>query len=67
MPGRLRSLASELVPPSHHHTAIAPVLPIHPNPRQVSLVEQPEFDFDVTLGDSTDVPMEPALKSWIKQ
>lgn len=34
---------------------------------QVSLVEQPEFDFDLTLGSSTDVPMEPALKSWIKQ
>lgn len=34
---------------------------------QVSLVEQPEFDFDITLGDSTNVPMEPALKSWIKQ
>ncbi|PRW58761.1 DNA polymerase kappa [Chlorella sorokiniana] len=34
---------------------------------QVSLVEQPEFDFDLTLGNSTNVPMEPALKSWIKQ
>lgn len=34
---------------------------------QVSLVEQPEFDFDLTLGDSTNVPMESALKSWIKQ
>jgi len=33
----------------------------------VSLVEQPEFGFDLTLGDSTNVHMEPALKSWIKQ
>lgn len=34
---------------------------------QVSLLEAPEFDFDMTLGDSSNVPMEPALKSWIKQ
>jgi hypothetical protein len=30
-------------------------------------VNQPEFDFDLTLGGSTNVPMEPTLKSWIKQ
>ncbi|KAL4421096.1 hypothetical protein ABPG77_009623 [Micractinium sp. CCAP 211/92] len=34
---------------------------------QVSFVELPEFDFDLTLGGSTNVPLEPALKSWIKQ
>lgn len=35
-------------------------------PGQVSFVEQPEFDFDLTMGGSTDVPFEPALKSWLK-
>ena len=35
--------------------------------RQVSLVRPPELDFDLTLGDSSSLPMEPALKSWIKQ
>ncbi|KAL4425484.1 hypothetical protein ABPG75_009500 [Micractinium tetrahymenae] len=34
---------------------------------QVSFVQMPEFDFDLTLGGSTNVPLEPALKSWIKQ
>ncbi|PSC76727.1 Extended synaptotagmin-3 [Micractinium conductrix] len=34
---------------------------------QVSLVRPPELDFDLTLGDSSSLPMEPALKSWIKQ
>lgn len=34
---------------------------------QVSLVEQPEFDFDLTLGKSSSVPLEPQLKTWIKQ
>ena len=34
---------------------------------QVALIEQPQVDFDLTLGSSTNVPLEPSIKSWIKQ
>ncbi|KAI3438809.1 hypothetical protein D9Q98_001226 [Chlorella vulgaris] len=34
---------------------------------QVALTEQPEFDFDITLGNNSSVPLEPALKNFIKQ
>ncbi len=46
-------------------TASVPMAPL--TDPQVSFVELPEFDFDLTLGGSTNVPLEPALKSWIKQ
>lgn len=45
----------------------ASVLMAPPTDPQVSFVELPEFDFNLTLGGSTNVPLEPALKSWIKQ
>ena len=44
-----------------------PCPPCWPCPSQVALVDQPQFDFDLTLGQSSGVPMEPAIKSWIKQ
>lgn len=34
---------------------------------QVALVEQPDFDLDLTLGDSSNVPMEPQIKDWLKK
>ena len=44
-------------PPPHTHTHHA----------QVAFVEQPLVDFDLTLGGSHHVPLEPSIKTWLKQ
>ena len=52
-----------LPPPNTHR----PPPPPHTHHAQVAFVEQPLVDFDLTLGGSHHVPLEPSIKTWLKQ